>query len=95
LLAYDDHHLVKALMHNKGRKCISPYMQHTLQKTTVQSILLFGSETWNLSPSNLKLLEGFHIKRLMKLLDGTWAYPNLAQVLKNIGLKIIAHYIAA
>jgi hypothetical protein len=71
-------------------------------KATVQSILLFGSETWNLSPSSLKLLEGFHIraawrmagKRPMKLPDGTWTYPNLAQVLEDVGLKTVAHYIA-
>jgi hypothetical protein len=46
---------------------------------TVQLILLFGSEMWNLSPPSLKLLEGFHIraawcmadKRPMRLPDGT------------------------
>ncbi len=71
-------------------------------KATVQSILLFGSETWNLSPSSLKLLEGFHIraawrmtgKRPVKLRNGTWTYPNLAQVLEDAGLKAVAHYIA-
>ncbi len=71
-------------------------------KATVQSILLFGSETWNLSQLSLKLLEGFHIraawrmagKRPMKLPDDTWTYPNLAQVLKDVGLKTVAHYIA-
>jgi hypothetical protein len=30
-------------------------------KATVQSILLFGSKTWNLSPVSLKSLEGFYI----------------------------------
>jgi hypothetical protein len=71
-------------------------------KATVQSVLLLGSKTWNLSQSTLKLLEGFHIratwhmadKRLMRLLDGTWAYPNLAQVLEDIGIKTVARYIA-
>ncbi len=71
-------------------------------KSTMQSILLFGSETWNLSPSSLKLLEGFHIratwhmtgKRPVKLWDGTWTYPNLAQVLEDAGLNTVAHYIA-
>jgi hypothetical protein len=33
-------------------------------------------------------------KRLMKLPDGTWTYPNLAQVLEDVGLKTDAHYIA-
>jgi hypothetical protein len=31
-------------------------------KATVQAVLLFGSETWKLSPSSLKSLEGFHVR---------------------------------
>jgi hypothetical protein len=80
----------------------SPHACGIFYKATVQSILLFESKTWNLSPSGLKLLEGFHIraawhmadKRPMKLPDGTWTYPNLAQVLEDIGLKTVAHYIS-
>jgi hypothetical protein len=80
----------------------SPRTCGIFYKATVQSILLFGSETWNLSPSSLKHLEGFHIraawrmagKRPMKLPNGTWAYPNSVQVLEDVGLKTIAHYIA-
>jgi hypothetical protein len=80
----------------------SPRACGIFYEATMQSILLFGSETWNLSPSSLKLLEGFHIratwrfagKRPMKLPDGTWTYPNLAQVLEDVGLKTVAHYIA-
>ncbi len=70
-------------------------------KATVQLILLFGSETWNLSPVSLKSLEGFYIraawrmagKRPLKLPDGTWTYPNSTEVLDKVGLKTIAHYI--
>jgi hypothetical protein len=80
----------------------SPRVCGIFYKATVQSILLFGSETWNLSPSSLKLLEGFHIraawrmagKRPMKFPDGAWTYPNSAQVLEDVGLKTVAHYIA-
>jgi hypothetical protein len=62
----------------------SPRACGIFYKATVQLILLFGSETWNLSPSSLKLLKGFHIratwrmtgKRPVKLRDGTWTYPN-------------------
>jgi hypothetical protein len=28
----------------------------------VQAVLLFGSETWKLSPLSLKSLEGFHLR---------------------------------
>jgi hypothetical protein len=31
-------------------------------KATVQAVLLYGSETWSLSPSSMKCLEGFHIR---------------------------------
>jgi hypothetical protein len=79
----------------------SPRVCSIFYKATVQSILLFGSKTWNLSPVSLKSLEGFHIraawrmagKRPQKLLDGTWAYLNSAAVLDKVGLKPIAHYI--
>jgi hypothetical protein len=79
-----------------------PHACSKFYKATVQSILLFGSKTWNLSPSSLKLLEGFHIraawrmtgKRPVKLRDGTWTYPNLVQVLEDAGLKTVARYIA-
>ncbi len=33
-------------------------------------------------------------KRPMKLRDGTWMYPNSADVLKDVGLNPIVHYIA-
>jgi hypothetical protein len=80
----------------------SPCVCGVFYKATVQSILLFGSKTWNLSLMSLKVLEGFHImatwhmagKRPMKLCDSTWRYPNSTDVLKNVGLKTIAHYIA-
>jgi hypothetical protein len=79
----------------------SPRACGMFYKAKVQSILLFGSKKWDLSPVSLKSLEGFHIraawpmagKRLMKLPDGTWTYPNLAAVLDKVGLKTIAHYI--
>ena len=79
----------------------SPRVCGIFYKATVQLILLFGSETWNLSLVGLKSLEGFHIqaawrmagKGPWKVLDGTWAYPNSAAVLDEVGLKPIAHYI--
>jgi hypothetical protein len=114
LLAYDDNdtqavrnNLKKAqsvwarLSHTIRAENASPCVCGVFYKATVQLILLFGSETWNLSPVGLKSLEGFHVraawrmagKRPQKLLDGTWAYPNSAAVLDKVGLKPIAHYI--
>jgi hypothetical protein len=79
----------------------SPPVCGVFYKATVHRILLFGSETWNLSPVSLKSLEEFHIwatwrmagKRPLKLRDSTWTYLNSAVVLNKVGLKTIAHYI--
>jgi hypothetical protein len=79
----------------------SPRACNVFYKATVQSILLFGSETWNLLPVSLKSLEGFHIRAAwcmagkgpMKLSEGTWSHPNSAAVLEKVRLKTIAHSI--
>jgi hypothetical protein len=70
-------------------------------KATVQAVLLYGSETWSLSPSSMKRLEGFHIraawrmsgKRPERNVDGSWTYPPLEEVLEAVGMKSIAHYV--
>ncbi len=69
-------------------------------KATVQAVLLYGSETWSLSPSSMKRLERFHIraawrmsgKRPERNVDGSWTYPRLEEVLEVVGMKSIAHY---
>ena len=66
-------------------------------KATVQSVLLFGSETWLLSPATLKRLEGFHAKaarRMTGLLPkkaagGSWKLPKTKTVLAAAGLHRI------
>jgi hypothetical protein len=40
----------------------SPRVCGVFYKATIQMILLFGSEIWNLSRVSLKSLEGFHIR---------------------------------
>ncbi len=70
-------------------------------KATVQSVLLYGSETWSLSPLSMKRLEGFHIraawqmsgKRPEQKEDGSWMYPCSEGVLQAVNLKPIAHYV--
>jgi hypothetical protein len=75
LLAYNDNDS-RAMQSNlkKARKswawvsCVlrtenaSPKVSGVFYKATVQAVLLFGNETWKLSPLNLKGLEGFHIR---------------------------------
>ncbi len=69
-------------------------------KATMQAILLFGSETWSLSPTSMKRLEGFHIHAAWRMsglrperkANGSWSYPRSKDVLEAAGLQTIAHY---
>ncbi len=71
-------------------------------KAVVQAILLYGSETWNISKTALAQLEGFHIRaayrmacihRPKKGAFGVWTYPRMAGVLEECGMHSIAEYI--
>jgi hypothetical protein len=81
----------------------SPKVRGVFYIAIVQAVLLFGSETWKLSPLSLKILEGFHIraagcmtgKMPTKNPEGTWTYPSSRDVLKTVGLQTIDHYIGA
>ena len=65
------------------------------------AVLLFGSETWNLAPSSLKRLEGFHIRAAWRMAgtgprrnpDGSWTYPDTDAVMEAVGLRSISHYV--
>ncbi len=67
----------------------------------MQAVLLFGSETWKLSPASLKSLEEFHIRAAHRMAgmqptrnpDGMWKYPSSKDVLKAVGFETIDHYI--
>jgi hypothetical protein len=39
-----------------------PKVSAVFYKAVVQSVLLYGSETWNLTKTALAWLEGFHIR---------------------------------
>ena len=71
-------------------------------KAIVQSVLLYGSKTWNLGPAVLKRLEGFHIRCAYRMSrrhrpkrgpGGIWAYPASSDVLEECGLLTVAEYI--
>ncbi len=67
----------------------------------MMAMLLFGSETWNLAPSSLKRLEGFHIRAAWRMAgkgpwlnpDGSWTYPDTEEVMKEVGLRSISQYV--
>ena len=82
LLAYDDND-VQAVRNNikKARKCWSrvscvlraenapPRVCGMFYKATVQAILLFGSETWNITTTMQSRLEGFHIRAAYRMVS--------------------------
>ena len=63
----------------KARKCwawisrvlraenASPRVCGMFYKAVVMAVLLFGSETWNLTPTAMKCLEGFHIRSAYRI----------------------------
>ena len=81
----------------------SPRVCAMFYKATVQAVLLYGSESWNLTPSLLRRLEGFHIKAAWRMAavhkprkdaaTGEWTYPRTEDVLEEVGLYPMEHYI--
>jgi hypothetical protein len=67
----------------------SPKVCGVFYKATIQAVLLFGSETWNLGPLGMACLEGFHLRAAWQMSgtwpwkrpDSMWKYPNLEKVL--------------
>ena len=71
-------------------------------KAIIQAVFLFGSELWNLTPSALKCLEGFHIRAARQMTGmmpkkntstGAWVYPASAAILEKAILYTIEKYI--
>ena len=81
-----------------------PKVSAMFYKVVVQSVLLYGSETWNLTKTALVRLEGFHIRAAYRMAkkhkprrepNQVWVYPATKDVLKECGMHsiAIAHYI--
>ena len=76
-----------------GRKYVGLHHLDLSQKS--------GSETWNLSPSAMKCIEGFHLKAARRMTGvghkrgahGAWDYPLSKDVLEAAGLYTIKTYI--
>ena len=71
-------------------------------KVIVQSVLLYGSESWVITKSKMMQLRSFHRRCARHITrthirqeeeDGTWIYPSSEGVLKEAGLDTIEEYI--
>ena len=68
----------------------------------VQAVLIFGSDTWVLTPRLDKSLENFHhraVRRIVVMVpkrqqDVTWVYTFIGAVLATVRLEEIGVYIA-
>ena len=67
---------------------------------TIQAMLLYGSETWSLSPLSMKCFEGFHIPATWQMsgkrpewnVDRSRTYPCSEEVLEAVRMKLIVYY---
>jgi ssDNA-binding Zn-finger/Zn-ribbon topoisomerase 1 len=80
---------------------VSPRYQGYFYKAVVQSVLLYGSESWTMTPQMLAVLRSFHHKIARRISgylpqrnqDDTWHYPPITEALETAGLFPIEHYI--
>ncbi len=84
------------------RENAPPRLSAKFYKAIVQSVLLYGSEMWVLSPAVLAMLEGFHTHAAYRMakenvprrgLNQQWVYPPIDKVLEECGMHTIQHYI--
>ena len=67
----------------------------------VQVVLLFGYETYVLTPRLEKYLDGFHHREVWRMVsmgpkrkwDGTWVYTPIGEALEMVGMEEIGAYI--
>jgi hypothetical protein len=82
------------------RESVPPRVAGMFYQAVVASVLLYGSESWVVSPSALRELEGFHVEAARRLTGmrprkekGEWVYPHSADVLAAAHLQPIQYYI--
>ena len=80
----------------------SPRVCGVFYRAIVQAVLLYGSESWVLTPALLDRLEGFHIRAAWRMAvrhkprrtsGGEWVYPRSEKARKEAGLQTMEHYL--
>jgi hypothetical protein len=69
-------------------------------KAIVQNVLLYGCETWVITPDMMGVLESFHhrtARRIAKMMPylrhGVWVYPDKGEAMKRAGLYSMESYV--
>ena len=79
----------------------NPYLLGVLFKAVVQSVLVFGPETWMMNPHMVRALGGFHNRvsiqitgsQPQQLLDISWEYPPLDTAIQEAGFEEVRLYL--
>ena len=82
------------------RDSVPPRVAGMFYQAVMASALLYGSESWVVSPSALRGLEGFHVEAARRLagmrpwkVKVEWVYPHSTDVLTAAHLQPIKYYL--
>jgi len=83
------------------REDANPKIFGKFYKGVVQTVLLFGSESWTFTESMMNVLKGFHHRAARRMANmmaykgpgDKWIYPPLEEALKKAGLYTMEHYV--
>jgi hypothetical protein len=84
-----------------SKESAKPRVMASFYKAIVQSVLLYGAESWVISERTLLKLRSFH-RRCARYItgqhirendDGSWTHPNSARTLEAAGLFTVEEYI--
>jgi len=83
------------------REGANPRIFGMFYKAVVQTVLLFGCESWTMTDAMWTALKGFHYCAARRILDmmvhrgpgGGWIYPPLEEALKKDGLYTMEQYV--
>ena len=84
-----------------ARDNANPRIAGKFYKAIVQSVLLYSSETWTITPQLMSVLEGFHhrvARRISRMTptrqpNGDWVYPPIEDALEAAGLYPVQTYV--
>jgi hypothetical protein len=81
------------------RERATPHISGLFYKAIVQTVLLYGSESWVITPAMLKVLDSFHHQvahcitgHTPHQINDTWHYPPIGPTLEEAGLLTMKKY---
>jgi hypothetical protein len=92
------------ISHLLARESASPRVSAMFYKATIQTVLLYGSETWVVTDEILQMLTSFHHSVARRLTgryprpisntdDDDWIYPSIKETLRIAGIFHLEEYL--